>query len=301
MKSRWQATASRTASTWNGFWFGGEPVAAVARIRGAFCLWAAIYFLSLWSDLEFWFGPEGVQAPDRVTSFLTAAGLERDARWYLSPLFLTTSTLLLQLYLLIGVALAVVVAAGRGGRIAAWGLWLVFLGAANRTIFLAGLAETLISFGLFASAVARPAPLWQTVSINTEAASWTASLARRMMAVHATLFGVATIASMLAGSAWWNGTGAYALAAPAKDRTLDLSRSWLSIPIAHDLLTHALIIGLPVALVLGWRGKQAAGRVVIVTWCLVVAVLGSHWLYAASLATMSWAIGPPPHAPRAVE
>ena len=293
---------------WHQFWFASSHAALPARIRGGICLIAIAYFASCFSDLAFWY-IDGPLSGNRFASFLKLGELDDAARWIVSPLFLTDSLLVYQLYLLVGIVMAVVVAAGKGGRVCAVMLWLLFVGWANRSTFLAGVSESLISLGLFAGTIAVPQAAWarsSPASANSEdlrsenlapgkPTSWTNTLALRLWATQISVVIIATVATMLAGRVWINGLGAYALVAPAMDRAIDwtvfgspMLNTWV-----HESLTHYLVWALPVGLVLAWTlGDGRLGRRLLWAWCLIVAILGSHFLYAASFALMVAAIRP---------
>lgn len=283
------------AERWNRFWFQPAPVEKIAAVRGAIALLTAVYFLSALLDAPFWYASGGPQSASRVASFLVTAGLQQEARWILSPLFLSESVVLYGAYLLLGVGLSLAVAAGKGGRTAGWLLWLVFVGWANRSMLLAGLSDTLLSLALFGLAIAPPAPAWVAWrNAAPRRLHWSNGFAQRLLAVQVTLVGLATSATMLARPIWWNGLGALALAAPAEDRTIDWAGSALAQPLVHDLLTHFLVLALPAGLAMAWnRSTAAAGRATLALWCLAVALLGSFWLYAAVFAALTFTIASP--------
>ncbi len=288
---------------WDRFWFQPAPIRPIARVRGVLCLLAAAYFVSAAADAEFWYAKDRTFSPDNTARFWQIAGLEAEASWSVSPLFLTDRVWIYHAYLVVGIVVALTVLSGRGGRAAAWFLWLLFVGWANRAMILSGLAETMISLGLFAAAIAPPAPLWCK---DQEQRHWTAQLATRLIAVQVTLIGALTFVTMLGDRIWFSGVGAYALAAPAEDRTINwmAADSWLQSPMIHESLTHLLVIALPLGLVLAWRTSpnrtsardlsktNHVGQAIVLAWCLVVALLGSMWLYMAAFAAMTLAIRP---------
>ena len=288
----------QSSNSWQTFWFTPEPVAAVATARGLLCLITAVYFASSWSDVPFWYSDGGPLSSKRVATFVQTADLEDAARWIVSPLFLTGAVWIYRLYLVIGVAACAIVAAGRGGRIACWMLWLFLVGWANRAMIVSGLAETLLSLGLFASAIAPPASCWRRKgNADDEPVHWLAGFSQRLMAAQITLIGVATFVTMLGGRVWFNGIGAYALAAPVEDRSIDwTTQAWFVNPLVHETLTHAMVIALPLGFVLAWlRRTNRIGQAILIGWCILVAMLGSHWLYASAVATMVMAIRPVGH------
>lgn len=294
--------------TWDRFWFSAGCVDQSARIRLLLCVTAATYFLGSFSDVNFWYHNGGPLGGDRVAVFLEVGSLEGAAKWILSPLFLTNSLAVTYGYLVVGIGLAIFVGVGRSPRSEqpsrwsfgwAFAFWLVFVGWANRTMFVGGLAETLLSLALFASALsglARPALLERrdpSESGLCRRQHWTAGFSQRLMAVQITIVGVATFVTMLAGRVWHNGIGAYALAAPAEDRTIDWTNTMLVNPLIHETLSHAILVAIPIGLVLAWKpSTNQMGKCVLITWCIAIAVLGSHWLYAATFAIMVLAIFP---------
>ncbi len=301
-------TDSETVETnsWDRFWFQPGSIQDVARIRGMLCALTAMYFLSAWSDAAFWFQTSGPFSAANTAQFWQTAGLDREATWNFSPLFLTDSIWIYHGYLIVGVALSMMVMVGRGGRIATWCLWMLLVGWANRAMILSGLTETLLSLGLFAAAIAPPASAWgRTRSGNPEPDEqhkqdgaeqhWSARFSMRLLAVQITIIGLLTCATMLAGRVWFNGEGAYALAAPAEDRTIDWTGegSWLTFPLMYEPLTHLLVILLPLGFALSWRpSTRRYGVMMLWAWCVVVGLLGSLWLYAATFAVMTLAIRP---------
>ena len=281
-----------TLDRWNRFLFAPAGIHPIARVRGLLCLIAAVDFLGSLADAPFWFSDGGPLSSTRVSTFLQTGGLEDRATWIVSPLFLTDNGLVYQLYLAISVVICAVVAAGRGGRAAPWGLWLLFVGWANRGMIVAGLAETLLSLGLFASAIAPPSPAWARTHQGTETKSWLAGFATRLMSIQISVIGVATFVTMLGGRVWFNGLGAYALAAPVQNRAIDwTTHDWFVN--LHELVTHAMVIALPAGFLLAWNARtNRTGKGILVLWCFAVALLGSHWLYSAAFATMVLAISP---------
>jgi hypothetical protein len=277
---------------WDRFWFAPESTDRISRTRGLLSLITAVYFISAFADVSFWYAEGGPFSPHNTSSFWRIAGLEQETRWNISPLFLTDNPLIYHGYLVVGVMLCCVVAAGKGGRPAAFALWAMLVGWANRAMILSGLTETLLSLGLFAAAIAPAAPAWES---HRQSVHWTARLARQLIAVQITMVGLGTFVTMLGGRVWFNGLGAYALAAPWQNRTIDWTGddSILVNATMHESLTHMLVFALPIGLLLAWRVSATRyGKATLTLWCLAIACLGSLWLYTASFAVMVWAIGP---------
>ena len=292
VKSMNRSDPDSSINPWDRFWFAPESTEAIARTRGWLCLITAVYFVSAFADVSFWYADGRPFSPQNTSSFWRVAGLEQETRWNISPLFLTGGSLLYHAYLAVGVMLCCVVAAGRGGRPAAFALWAMLVGWANRAMILSGLTETLLSLGLFAAAIAPAAPAW---AADSKSIHWSARLARQLIAVQITIVGLGTFVTMLGGRVWFNGLGAYALAAPWQDRTINWTsdNSLLVNSTVHELLTHMLVLALPMGLLLAWSvSANRYGKAILTLWCVAIACLGSLWLYAASFAVMVWAIGP---------
>lgn len=288
-------------SSWDRFWFEPCLVTAIAPIRGILVVLVILFFISSWADVSFWYVDGGPFSGERVASFLKTGDLQSVGKWIVSPLFLANAAWVYHAYLLIGIIVGALVIVGRGGRYAAFGLWLLLVGWANRSMVLSGLSESLLSLGLFAAAIAPPqaaVPAFARLGGRvTGGKEWSARFSQRLIATQITVVGLATFVTMLAGRVWFNGIGAYALAAPVQDRTIDWTseNSPLLSGMVHESLTHLMVIALPLGFAMAWNVKtNRIGQGVLVMWCLTVAMLGSHWLYAATFATMVMAIRPDP-------
>jgi len=290
---------------WDHYWFSSTPVAPVSMIRGSLAMITLIYFLSAWSDAAFWYADGGPLSATNVSEFLTTGGLESAGSWIISPLFLTESARVYQLYLICGMATALAVLLGRGGRWMGFLLWCLFVGWANRAMLLSGLAETLLSLGLFAAAISPAGSAWTALSEKRQAkrnnsddllvSHWTAGFSERLLATQITVIGLSTWVAMLGGRVWFNGLGAYALAAPVEDRTIDWTGpdSLLVQVSVHEGLTHLMMIALPLGLLLAWLPKSSQiGKLMLVGWCIAIGMLGSHWLYAMTFSVLVFSIRP---------
>ena len=74
---------------WDRFWFAPESTARIAAVRGLLCGITAIYFISAFADVSFWYAEGGPFSPQNTSSFWHTAGLEQETRWNITPLFLT--------------------------------------------------------------------------------------------------------------------------------------------------------------------------------------------------------------------
>lgn len=287
------------------WWVSPLRISTIGLIRFALGLVTVFYFSDALTDVSFWFGVEGVHSSQNVAEFLQRSGLQDAAAASISPLFLTDSLWVYQTYCLLGIAIATAMMLGRGGQWICVAAWLSVVLWSNRLLWLAGLTETILSLSLFATCFAPTwkVPLWNRRNLiagEADALSPATGFSIRLLAVQATLIGLATWLSMLAGEVWWNGTGAVALAAPESARSLGLVDSLRS-PWIHEILTLAIVVTLPLGLSLAWRSGpdhsvRRYGVAILNGWAVLIAVLGSHWIYSGTLVcaftAIQWAATP---------
>ncbi|WP_182870981.1 hypothetical protein [Stieleria mannarensis] len=305
---------------WREFWFTPSPIALLRNVRRGLCLVAAVYFASALGDVDTWL-PRGAPASSsNLATFFRTAELTGDARWMVSPLFiwdaltgessLGESALVYRLYLVVGIALAVFAAAG--DRLAGWNapkklaafgvgsgptvlLWIWFVGWANRIVLLAGTVEPLLSVSLAAVAIApagRASASPAAADSDPGPISWRATLAGRLLAVQTTLVALITTATLLASPVWWNGTGAYALVAPAEDRFINVIGTFFETPAIYEVLTALIVCALPLGVFLAWKpATRKIGVAIMVAWSVVVGLLSANLLYAVTLGIVSTTIG----------
>lgn len=295
---------------WTRFWFQPSAASELNWVRVGLCLLTAVYFVSAWGDVSLWYAAGAPASTSHLGQFFRAAELTPQARWMLSPLYLfdawtagsawSESASVYQAYLAIGIALALFAAGanviarwfGRGllgsligGSLPTLLVWVWFVGWANRATLLAGICEPVLSVSLAALAIAPSV---------TEIPSWRVTLARRLLDVQTTLLGVVTTALMLNANVWWNGNGAYVLAAAEEDRFLSLGELVADRPMLFEGLTVVLVIGLPLALWLLRRETpwRSLGFALCWFWCAAVGVLSAELLYAAVVAVLVLSINP---------
>lgn len=308
---------THSGSAWFRFWFQPSRAGGLDRVRQGLAVIAAVYFASAWGDLALWYSYGAPASSTNLSGFLRDAGFAEEARWLISPLFLWDSlfqgtmwaeaTWVYQVYVVIGIALAGWVALalptsqvpseklpkGRLLRVwnscAPWLLWIWFVGWANRISILSSIAEPILSVSLAAIAIAPIAPL--DGSKRLIALHWRNTLSRRLLSCQATLIALMTTATMLAGRCWWDGTGAYVLNAPAEDRLISVRGTWFEVPWVYESTTMFLVVALPLGIVLAWqRSPRHIGVVLVWIWCLIVALLSQHLIYAATIAVICTAI-----------
>lgn len=235
---------------------------------------AAAYLGSCFFDAGLWFGADGWINNSRVSRFLEAAELQSEARWYLSPLWWTDSLVATYALLAAGVALSIAVAAQRVPTSLTWLVWFVTVAVANRYMMLASVAEAWLSMSLFGMAIAS----------TTKTNSWWTGFGVTWMKIQFTALGIATALSMWSEETWRVGTGAIAMTQPASQRIIDWTESPLTSTLLHDGVSLYLIAAIPTGLWMLWTGRKRFGGIALVVWAILVALLGSHFLYAAVFA-----------------
>ncbi|MGV3483677.1 MAG: hypothetical protein ACO1RT_04590, partial [Planctomycetaceae bacterium] len=256
------AAQSTAVSAWDRFWFYSEHGATSLQVvRIGLSLIAAWYFLSHWADIGLWFAGDGILATEQLGRLIEAEDLVDQYKWRLSPLYWVESTVLLRIYLAIGVLLAIAACVLHTTRAAAVLLWLWCVWLANRSLVISGPEELALVFGLAYIAIASPENPFH----------WATALARRLIQVHTTLLVVITGLTMLASMIWWDGSGSLSLAAPVGRRMLDvtgmLESLWL-----QDLVTHLLVLTAILAPIAIWvKRTRRAAQAVLLVWLLLVA------------------------------
>lgn len=295
---------------WTEFWFTPAPASCLRFVRRGLCVVAAIYFASALGDVDTWFQRGAPASSSNLATFFRTAELTSDARWMISPLFiwdsifaqtsLGESAFVYRCYLLVGIALALLAGvADQLGRFTlprfasvivqgCWPtllLWVWFVGWANRIVLLAGIVEPLLSVSLAALAIA---PIGQQDHVT----SWRTTFAQRLIALQTTLIAILTTATLLASPTWWNGTGAYALVAPAQDRLFVATDTFFEITLVYELTTALIVCVLPIGIFLAWKPAfRKIGIGLVVAWCVVVGFLSANVLYAATLGIIVTTIG----------
>ena len=288
------------SNPWDRFWFQPRSPRSVAWTNALLYLITLLYFADCLLDCTTWFANARPFSGANSANFLRSAGLEAEATWVLSPLFwleryLGSPGWLFQSYLVVAILACVGSAFGVLGRMGGWITWLLFVGWANRVLFLGGLAEPLLSLGLLGAAVSGPVNAINLFSADgrdslKSSKSWTYGLASRLHAIHVTLFLICVVISMCGHDVWLHGAGASAFASPSANRLVDIS-SALEVDVIDRAVSYSLVLLPPVGLLCAAIGFKRWGMRLLLTWAVMVAVLGSMFLFAATCAAMAMTIG----------
>ncbi len=230
------------------------------------CL-AAWFFCSHFQDAAFWFGPNGILAPQQVAGFLEDADLGGAVAWQWSPLYLTENVFLLRAFLTIAAGLSILSVAltvystrkperirsgvASGEKWLWLCIWLAVVWLANRSLLISGTEEVALSAATGYLTLAK----WSAVR----------TVAARLLQIHACLLMGMGGLQMLASEEWWDGTGSVAVAAPTGRRFLDLAEA-ISEPAVHEPLTHLLVLIALSAPILVWTRRFRAAAM----WTAIV-------------------------------
>ena len=268
---------------WQRFWFIAEPGASsLLPVRIGLSLIAAWYFASHWIDAGKWFCEGGMLETKRLGEFLDAGDLGDAAKWRLSPLYLTSSMIVLRAYLLCGIALSVAAVMIRGSRLPAVLLWVWCIWLANRSLLIAGPEELALCFGLAYLTIPKP----MDIANPSDRGHWTEALTRRLLQVHSVMLLALTGLTMLSSKVWWDGTGSISIAAPIGRRVFDLT-NLLTSPWVHESISHGIVFVAIAASILIWiPATRFAAYLSLMIWCVVLALLSSQFMYLATVAIL---------------
>ena len=271
-------------AAWLRFWFepaNPRPLALVRILTGILGL------LLLWSyasDLQAWFGPDGM-VPEQVAAAWRP-------RWGVSLYDLATTSAALQGIFSVTVAAFVALLLGLGTRLATVAAAILWASLLHRGPMLAGPADDCLAVLLWCLAVG---PSGHNLSIDRWLAaragrpppgssSW-ARVSLRLLQVHASAITLAAILAQLKGDAWWNGTAAWWLAARAA-AVGDAAGLYARSEYLMNLVTHA-IVAFEILFAVGlWFAatRQTVARTALVVWPVIGMLAGEPlWGFAMAI------------------
>ncbi len=224
--------------SWSEFWFSPRAHRSVAAPRAALCAVAACWFASFLGDLPGWFGREGI-----LTHGLSAQLIEfeQTSRWQnWSPLWLVDSINFARLWLIVGMILSIVAAAGIGGRATMTLLLIWIIAWAHRITWLQGPVEPALVACIAYLIIEPGTRFWPSQTATTQH-SWQAGLALRLIQTHWWILVAAGVLSQLGSLIWWRGEGVWWLASAGRS-------NWLSIDMLRgqasliNAISHGVIV-----------------------------------------------------------
>lgn len=276
------SAAAGLGGAWLRFWFTPSDPRPLAVTRIGVGLLGLILLWSYAADLERWFGADGVVSPGVAVAWASEEGAVATAlaRAVVAPRVVWFAA--------VGAYVAVLI--GFGGSIAAVVAAIAWSALLHRGPMLAGPADDCLAVLTWCVAVG---PATATLSLDrllaarrgmpAVAASWRASVAIGLLAVHASAIAAAAALAQLKGDVWWDGTAAWWLAARPESRLIDLTGAYAAATYLMNLVTHA-IPAFEIAFAVGiwWplvrRPLTLAG---LVAWPVIGAVVGEPWWGAA--------------------
>ncbi|MCA9132601.1 MAG: hypothetical protein KDA45_05590, partial [Planctomycetales bacterium] len=278
------AMSKTILESWNQYWFAPRATAATTLPRVCICSVAGLWLASFLPQLDTWLGPTGFLSRSLAAKLID---FENTARWQnWSPLWLGDSTLLLQLWLLLGIGLALLSAVGIGGRLSLGLLLFWIVSWAHRIVWMQGPLEPAL-IACVAYLIVQPGDkLWSVgrAQADSPQLTWTSSTARRLLQTHWWILVAAGLLSQLASLTWWRGEAVWWLASAGRSQLFTVE-SLRGQPTLVNALTHGMVLLEMLAL---WCITLPAARGMGIVLGLAVAALvglvADHVLYALLLA-----------------
>ncbi len=270
---------------WNRFWFSPRSTNSLVYPRMAICCVSAVWFASFIGSVSAWFGSEGLLSTDLSRQLLLFDQVSFWQHW--SPLWLSDNNLLPLAWLVVGLLLSVLGAAGIGGRGVLLLLLLWVIAWSHRMVWLQGSVEPALSAALAYLIVEPGSKLWgRGGSLTRTKSTWQAGLALRLLQTHWWLLVAAGLMMQLANLIWWRGEGVWWLA--SADRSHLFSIAMLrGHPSLTNFLSHAVIVAEMLAL---WLVIIPSARPIGLLIGLIVAgiygLVADQLLYGALLSAM---------------
>lgn len=237
--------------------------------------------MSFWPELGSWFGPDGLLSAE-LGSKLVA--FEEIARWQVwSPLWWTDSLLVYQCWIVLGIAIAVLVGIGIGGRWAVGLLVLWIIAWSNRTLWLSSLVEpALIAFVAYLLVAPGPSLMQWKATCSTPSSLTRASL--RLVQTHWWILLAFTLISQLADVVWWRGDAVWWLAASGRSNLLT-NETLRDNATLVNALTHGFVVVEILALwLIVLKSTRLVGVLLGLVCCLAIGLVADQLLYALLLA-----------------
>lgn len=272
-------------TNWLGYWFSPADARRIVPYRVGIGIVACIWFVSFWPALGVWFGPEGVLSVDSGGKLVAFEGIARWQVW--SPLWWTDSLWFYKCWLLLGMALATLVAIGIGARWSVGLLVLWIIAWSNRILWLSSLVEpALIAFVAYLLVEPGPSLMQWTSSTSTPSSRASNSLARaalRLVQTHWWILLAFTLLSQLADVVWWRGDAVWWLAASGRSNLLTIE-ALRDNAVLVNALTHGMIVLEILALwLIVLRSTRPVGVLLGAMCCVSIGLLADQLLYALLL------------------
>ena len=236
-----------------------------------------LWFASYWSEVQVWFGVDGVMRTDLAAKLVAFDEYPRWQVW--SPLWWTDNQSMYLAWLIIGIAVSVIAATGIGGRWTLGCLLFLVIGWSNRLTWLSGLVEPALCAFLGYLLVFPGGRIFGKEASEENRAAWLSAAVNRLIQIHVWLLLAATLLSQLIGVIWWRGESIWWLAS-AGQSTLFTKEMLSDRPVLVNGLSHAWIALEFVALwLLCTKSAQNLGIVCGVMSGLAIGLGGNQLLY----------------------
>lgn len=319
--SYWQELSTALGDGWNRFWYTPRDPRGVCILRILVGVMALYYVLSFTSDLELWFGPQGLLPVDTVVRLTTdpnEQGMASLDRWSYFDLARQPSELWGLHYA--GIAIVALFTLGVFSRVTSVLSTVVVLSYVHRAPMITGQFEPVLTLLMIYLCLAPTGACWsldawwqqrkqvqpQGKGTSEPAPSIMANVAIRLIQLHVAALYLIIGLTMLGGTTgaeydptWWRGEGMWWLIAKSESRLIDLTFLHGTTPTyVVNLWTHAVValnlacgillwhrLARPLLLILvtiSWAGLALVTG--LVSYCLIMAVAGAAFISPQRLA-----------------
>jgi hypothetical protein len=278
--------SSGLADRWLDFWFTPADPRPLAVVR---ILAAGLGLMLLWSyasDLQRWFGPEGMIDVATATAWRSPFGF--------SLYDFAGSAATVRLVFAITVVVFLLLLVGCGTPLVSLVAPVLWASLMHRGPMLAGAADDCLAVLLWCLAIGRSGRGFSVDRLLAARAGRTAAspsvrcrIAEGLLLVHAAAIAVAAALSQLKGDVWWNGTAAWWLAVRQDAPLIPVQAAYAASEYLTNLVTHAIPL-FEIAFAIGiWPAatRTACARAGLVFWPLVGLMAGEP-AWGLAVATM---------------
>ena len=276
----WQRLMSSSSVAWNRFWFAPSQPLGLSLARAGVGLVLLLYWLSFLPNPLLWFGSEGL-LPLKSWGIGTGANIQEVYR--LSLFLLGESPVYVWFLTIVGIASALAVMLGVGGRISVLIAWVMMLSAVHRLPMFTGLVEPLLTMALPYLVIGRSSDrfsldAWLRSRQETPKVlkpSSLSTLSLRLLQLHLLFFYLVIVTSQMRLNTWWDGLAVWTMMAASERRMIN----WEFLGTYTYLLnviTYAIVIAQWAFILLIWnrltRPLVLAGSIVL--WSAVLLISG---------------------------
>jgi hypothetical protein len=246
---------------WTRFWFTPSDPIVLSLLRMLVGLVALWWYLGLFTDLQHWFGPNGLLSDEFAKQLRIQADEFGQERFAFSIVDLAGSAITLWIIYGIGLIAIVMMIVGLFSRVATIATLIFVLSFIHRAPILVRSVDFVLSVILFYLCIGpngayisidaclrrRRQPVLLAPESRESQFSSAATIAIRLIQVHVVLIFFAMALAQLREDAWWQGTAVWWMMAKSDSRLVDLTGTGRAInALAYEYLinffTHLIVL-----------------------------------------------------------